>query len=459
MVMQLWTLLKLPVVKAIRQSMGIESCCATATPTDSASIYSSPQMPASRSRIGVIFFTVLIDLIGFGIVLPILPFYAQRFGAAGLGYGAVIGVFSLMQFVATALLGKLSDRIGRRPVLLATMLVNAVGYTLFAFAGSYWVLFLSRVVSGFAGGNISAAQAYIADITTPAERSRGMGMVGAAFGIGFSLGPAIGGFSAHYLGPSAPGLVAVGLSLANFVSAYFILPESLKHELRVRRPLFDLGHIGEAIARPKLRPLMIVWALTPVAFAGYTVALPLHASKALNWTERDLAILFTIIGVTAASVQGYFFGKIARRTGERALVIAGTFGMALSIAIVPFLASSALLYGWTFVLAVANSIFAPAATGLVSVYADPTEQGTILGAAQAIAALGRTAGPPLIGTIYDIVNGNAAFFVAGVVMALAGVAAFGLAPARHGEPGPVPAGPPIPSVPPPPLPPEASRGL
>ena len=413
-------------------------------------------MPASRSRIGVIFFTVLIDLIGFGIILPILPFYAQRFGAAGLGYGFIIGVFSLMQFVATALLGKLSDRIGRRPVLLTTMLVNAVGYTLFAFAGSYWVLFLSRVVSGFAGGNISAAQAYIADITTPAERSRGMGMVGAAFGIGFSLGPAIGGFSAHYLGPSAPGLVAVGLSLANFVSAYFILPESLKHEYRVRRPLFDLGHIGEAVARPKLRPLMIVWALTPVAFAGYTVALPLHASRVLHWTERDLAILFTIIGVTAAAVQGYFFGKIARRTGERALVIAGTFGMALSIAIVPYLPSSGLLYGWTFVLAFANSIFAPAATGLVSVYADPTEQGTVLGAAQAIAALGRTAGPPLIGTIYDVVNRNAAFFVAGAVMSLAGVAALRLAPARHGEPGHAPPAPPTPAVPLPEPPPSES---
>src|SRR6185437_2977764 len=165
-----------------------------------AECYIPAPMPASRARTGVIFFTVLIDLIGFGIVLPILPFYAQRFGAAGQGYGYVIGVFSLMQFVATALLGKLSDRIGRRPVLLTTMIVNAVGYTLFAFAGSYWVLFLSRVVSGFAGGNISAAQAYMADITTPAERSRGMGMIGAAFGIGFSLGPAIGGFSAHYLG-------------------------------------------------------------------------------------------------------------------------------------------------------------------------------------------------------------------------------------------------------------------
>src|SRR3989454_11528854 len=169
-------------------------------------------MPASRSRFGVIFFTVLIDLIGFGIVLPILPGYAQRFGAGGLGYGAIIGVFSFMQFVATALLGKLSDRVGRRPVLLTTMLCNAVGYTFFAFAGSYWVLFLSRVISGFAGGNISAAQAYIADITSPAERSRGMGMVGAAFGIGFSLGPAIGGGAAR-VADAAPRVVGGRLRL------------------------------------------------------------------------------------------------------------------------------------------------------------------------------------------------------------------------------------------------------
>ena len=408
-------------------------------------------MAASRARVGVIFLTVLIDLVGFGIILPILPYYAQRFGAAGLGYGAIIGIFSLMQFVATALLGKLSDRIGRRPVLLTTMLVNAVGYTLFAFAGSYWVLFLSRVVSGFAGGNISAAQAYIADITSPAERSRGMGTVGAAFGIGFSIGPAIGGFSAHYLGSTAPGLVAVGLSLANFVSAYFILPESLAHEHRVRRPLFDLGHIGEAIARPRLRPLMAVWALVPFAFAGYTVVLPLHASRHLGWHERELAILFTIIGVTAATVQGYFFGKIVRLTGERALVIAGAFGMSVAIAVVPLLPTSALLYAWTFVLAISNSVFSPAATGLVSVYAERNEQGTILGAAQAIGGLGRTVGPPVIGTFYDVVNGNISFVLAGAIMALAGVAALGLAAVSPAEPQHAPTGPPTPSTP---LPPE-----
>ncbi|HEY3219798.1 MAG TPA: MFS transporter [Gemmatimonadales bacterium] len=402
-------------------------------------------MPASRARIGVIFFTVLIDLIGFGIVMPILPFYAQRFGAGGLAYGAVLGVYSFMQFVATALLGKLSDRIGRRPVLLTTMLFNAAGYALFAFAGSYWVLFLSRVVSGFAGGNISVAQAYMADITTPAERSRGMGIVGAAFGIGFSAGPAVGGLADHFLGHTAPGLVAVVLSLANFISAYFILPESLKHELRVKRRIFDLGHIGEAIARPRLRPLMAVWALTPLGFAGYTAALPYRAIAALGWQQLQLTFLFIIIGVTAAAVQGYFFGKLVRRTGERRLVIAGAFGMAIAIAIVPFLGSSALLYAWTFVLAVANSVFSPAATGLVSVYADPNEQGTVLGAAQAISALGRTAGPPLIGTVYDV-SPVTSFLLAGLFMGLAGLAAFRLAAVvHHAAPGQSPHAP-VPAV-------------
>src|SRR6266550_3107364 len=346
-----------------------------------------PPMPASRSRFAVIFFTVLIDLIGFGIVMPILPFYAKHFGAGGLAFG----------------------------------------YSLFACAGSYWVLFLSRVVSGFAGGNISVAQAYMADITTPAERSRGMGIVGAAFGIGFSAGPALGGLADHFLGHRWPGLVGVVLSLANFVSAYFILPESLKHELRVKRPLFDLNHIVHAIARPRLRPLMIVWALVPLGFAGYTAALPYRAIDTLGWKQLQLTFLFIIIGVTAAAVQGYFFGKIVRRTGERALVIIGTFGMAVSIAIVPVLPSSALLYAWTFVLAVSNSLFSPAATGLVSVYADPNEQGTILGAAQAISALGRTVGPPLIGRVYDVSHVTS-FLFAGFFMALAGVAAFRLAP-------------------------------
>ena len=378
-------------------------------------------MPASRSRLGVIFLTVLIDLIGFGIIMPILPLYAQRFGAQGIGYGALVFVFSAMQFVATALLGRLSDRIGRRPILLTTMLFNAAGYVLFALAPSYALLFLARVISGFASGNIAAAQAYVADITSPAERARGMGTIGAAFGIGFVLGPMIGGLADHYLGHLAPGLIAAGLSLVNFGSASVILRESLAAEHRRERPLFDFGHMGEALRRERLRPLMLVWFLAPFSFAGYTVALPLHATRAFGWGAKELGWLFVVIGMIAAAVQGFLFGRLERHTGARALLIAGLFGMAASIAAVPYATGGLQLYALTVPLAFANSLFAPAASGLVSIYADPTEQGTILGAAQAFGALGRSLGPLAAGWTYDGLGQMATFLVAGAIMLAAGV--------------------------------------
>lgn len=396
-------------------------------------------MPAARSRFAVIFFTVVVDLIGFGIIIPILPYYAKRLGAGGLGLGALLAVFSGMQFVATSFLGRTSDRVGRRPILLATMLVNALGYLLFAAAHSYAVLFVARVVSGFAGGNISAAQAYIADITSPAERSRGMGIIGAAFGLGFIIGPALGGLSAHYLGPAAPGLVAAGLSLANFGSAYLVLPESLKSEHRTARQLWDFSHIGDAMRNPRLAPLMLAWLVAPFAFSGYTVALPFWANLTFGWQEHQLGWLFTVIGATAAVVQGYAFGKLARRFGDRALLIAGGFGMALGIGVIPALHSSAALYAWTAALAFSNSIFGPAATGLVSVFAGPAEQGTVLGAAQALGALGRLLGPLALGRVYDASHA-AAFLVAGAVMALGGLVCFRV-PKTHREPVAQPAGP------------------
>src|SRR3989442_2101269 len=167
-------------------------------------------MLTSRSRLSVIFFTVFIDLVGFGIVLPILPYYAQHFGARGLLFGMLVGAYSGMQFLATAVLGRLSDRVGRRPILLTTMVINAAGYVLFALAGSYRVLFVARLVSGFSGGNISAAQAYVPDVTTPPERSQGMGIVGAAFGLGCIVGQAIGGIAPPYGRDLAARLRAAG---------------------------------------------------------------------------------------------------------------------------------------------------------------------------------------------------------------------------------------------------------
>ncbi len=389
-------------------------------------------MPVSRSRLGVIFLTVFIDLVGFGIVIPILPYYAQSFGAQGLGFGWLVGAFSGMQFVATALLGRLSDRVGRRPIILTTTLINAAGYVLFAFAPSYSVLFIARVISGFAGGNISAAQAYVADVTTSADRSKGMGLIGAAFGIGFVVGPFIGGFAGHYGGHAAPGLVAAGLSLLNFVSAFLILPESLKQEHRTARELWPFGHMAQAFADRRLRPLMLVWGLAPFAFAGYTVALPLWASATFGWRERELGVFFGVVGITAAIVQGGLFRVLTRLVGDRALLAAGMFGMVLGIAVVPFLATTRSLYAWTVLLAFSNSIMSPAATGLVSTLAAATEQGTILGAAQSLAALGRLTGPLALGGIYDRFAPAAAFLTAGAVMLLGGLASLGVQRVEHG---------------------------
>lgn len=392
-----------------------------------------PTMAATRPRLFIIWLTVFIDLVGWGIVIPILPFASARFGGGGLGYGSLIGAFSFMQFLSTALLGRLSDRVGRRPILLTTMVLNAAGYLLFAFAPSFLLLLVARLVAGFAGGNISAAQAYVADITTAEDRSRGMGMIGMAFGLGFILGPGIGVVASHLAGPAGPGLVAMVLSIVNLVSAYFILPESLREEHRASRELWPFRHMAEALAHPELRPLMLVWAITPFAFAAYTVALPLWATASLGWHEKDLGIFFVIVGVVAAAVQGGVFRVLRRGISDRTLLIAGMLGMAVAIGVVPFVSHNAPLYAWTVVLAFANSLMAPAATGLVSAFAAANEQGTVLGVAQSLGALGRFLGPLVMGAVYDRTTPVIAFLAAGGVMLAGWVASQGVPKERRGQ--------------------------
>jgi len=375
-------------------------------------------MTASRARLGVIFLTVFIDLAGFGLVIPVLPFYAEQLGATAFGYGALIGVFSLMQFVATVLLGGLSDRIGRRPVLLLSIAVGAVGYTIFGLAGSYVWLFAARAIAGFAGGNLSVAQAYIADVTAPSERSRGMGLVGAAFGLGFIVGPGLGALAAHYGGLHAVGFVAAGLCVVNVVSAYFVLHESLRHEHRAARPLVDTTHLRRGLRDARVRPAFMAFGIIPFAFSGYIVALPLFAERAFGWGTDQLGVVFTVIGVIAASVQGYFFGKIQRRTGDAPLIGWGTLAMAVGIAAIPLAHQAWEIFPWLVVLAFGNSIAAPALTGSISKLAGPAEQGAMMGAAQALTALGRFSGPFLFGQLYDVAGSTAAFLGAGTIMAV-----------------------------------------
>ncbi len=373
-------------------------------------------MPGRRSRFGVIFLTIFIDLAGFGIILPVIPYYAQRLGSGGFGYGALIGVFSLLQFVATMILGRLSDRTGRRPVLLSTILIGVLGYLTFAFAESYAVLFLARMVAGFAAGNVSVAQAYIADITSPAERSRGMGLVGAAFGLGLIVGPALGGVTSHFGGPSAAGFAAAVLCTLNFASALILLRESLHEERRERRPLLDTKPIVRGLRDPRLGRLFIVFGLVPFAFSGFIVAFPLFAGADFGWTERELAKYFTLIGIVAASVQGYFFGKLSKMFGDRSLIVVGMLGLAIPLGVTPYVWSGVMLYGVGVVIALGNGIAAPALTGMISTLSDVKEQGTMLGAAHAVSALGRLSGPFVFGIVYDLMSPATAFLAAAVVM-------------------------------------------
>jgi len=376
-------------------------------------------MPSSRSRFGVIFLTVFIDFAGFGIIIPVIPFYAQQFGAGGLGYGALIGIFSLMQFVATMVLGRLSDRVGRRPVLLATIFIGAIGYLTFAVAESYALLLLARMVSGFAAGNVSVAQAYIADITSPTERSRGMGLVGAAFGLGFIVGPAMGGIAGHYGGPSGAGLAAAALCLLNLFSALIFLKESLHAEHRTIRPLFNIEHMVMGLRDPLLRPLFAVFGLIPFAFSGFIVSFPLYAGAEFGWDEIELAKYFTLIGLVAALVQGYFFGKLSRRFSDRSLIVVGTIGMAAPIALTAFVPAAIWLYVLGFGLAFANSIVSPGLMGLISTLASATEQGAMLGAAQGLSSLGRLSGPFVFGELYDLASPAVTFMAAAGVMVVA----------------------------------------
>ncbi len=373
-------------------------------------------MSGRRSRFGVIFLTVFIDLAGFGIILPVIPYYAQSFGASGLGFGALIGVFSLMQFISTMVLGRLSDRTGRRPILLSTILVAALGYLTFAYAGSYVVLFLARMVAGFAAGNVSVAQAYIADVTSPAERSRGMGLIGAAFGLGFIVGPALGGIASNFGGPPAAGFAAAGLCALNLVSASILLRESLHEEHRTRRPLLNVEPIVRGLRDPRLGRLFVVFGVVPFAFSGFMVALPLFAGAEFGWSERELAKYFTLIGVVAVSVQGYIFGKLSRLVGDRPLIIVGMLGLAIPLGVTPFLASGVMLYGVAVVIAFGNSIAAPALTGMISTLSDVREQGAMLGAAHAVSALGRLSGPFVFGEVYDVISPEVAFVAAAIVM-------------------------------------------
>lgn len=378
-----------------------------------------------RTSLLVLFLTVFIDLIGFGMVIPFLSFYAREYGASGLAVGAVVGVYSIMQFVFAPIWGRLSDRIGRRPVLLVALTASTAGYLLFAFSNSLALLFVSRVVAGMGGANIGTAQAYISDSTTPENRARGMGLIGAAFGLGFILGPPMSGLLATLgisyglAGNLLPGLVAAGLSFTAFLLALTVLAESKPPGLVPRSglpPQFDVRLWREIAATPLLLALLGGLFLNLLAVSGMEISVTLHGRDRFDFRQLDMAYLFLFMGVIVAGIQGGLIGRLVRGLGEKRVIVIGAAAFTLGFALVPAVWRVPLLYAIAFFIAVGQGLCYPAIMALISKAAPESERGSVLGLAGAAGSLARFFGPLLTGFLYDLAGAAGAFYGGALVM-------------------------------------------
>ena len=381
-----------------------------------------------RSSLLVLFLTVFIDLIGFGMVIPFLSFYAREYGASGTTVGAVVGIYSIMQFFFAPIWGRMSDRIGRRPVLLISLTASCIGYFLFGFARHLWVLFASRIIAGAGGANIGTAQAYIADTTTNEERAKGMGLIGAAFGMGFILGPPLSGILStvgihHGMhGNLLPGLVAGSLSLSALLLAFFVLGESKRPDTKVRAalpPQFDRRVWAELKQHRLLGLIMLTLFLMLLSVAGMETSVTLHARDRFHFQQIDLAYFFLFMGVMVAIIQGGLIGKLARAVGEKTLVTIGTASYTVGLALVPGVWRVPLLYLVAFFVSIGTGLCYPSLTSMVTKATTPGEHGSMLGIATAVGSLARFVGPIFMGFLYDVAQARGAFFGGAVLTAAA----------------------------------------
>ncbi len=362
----------------------------------------------------VIFLTVFLDLVGFGIVLPLLPVYSENFGAPGWLVGVIMASFSAMQFLFAPMWGRWSDKVGRRPVLLISNFGSAVSYALFAVASglegqtALALLVVSRVFAGVCGANISVAQAYIADITPPEDRSKRMGLIGMAFGLGFIFGPALSAVSLGPFGRTGPGWVAAAMCFGNFLLTLAILPESRQpsSEHAPERP--RLAQWTHTLARPQVGLLVWLFFLATFAFTCFETTLGLLVSDTFRLDihkpddAKVIGYLFAYCGIVGAIVQGGAIGRAVKKLGEPRLIALSLLFTAASLAPLPFVRSWGALLGVLALLAIGSSLARPPIFGLISILTPANEQGATIGVAQSFGSLARIAGPIFAGSLFHL---------------------------------------------------------
>jgi multidrug resistance protein len=354
----------------------------------------------NRSALVLIFLTVFIDLLGFGILIPILPsFSVKELHVDEAAIGIAIAIYSFIQFLFNPILGKMSDKYGRKPVIVICLFLNAMGYIVFSFTHSYVLLLTSRIIAGIGGSSIGVAQAYIADVTTRENRSKGMGLIGAAFGLGFVFGPLMGGLLSDF-GYAVTGYVAAGFSLMAFTLTIFFLPESLKKDTSIeatkvlnRRKFFDIAGMRKILKKPDLAVLILLFFILTFSFANIYGTFALLGLKVYGFTDMQNGYMYGIIGLTSAIVQGGLIGRINKLMSKKKILTIASFIIMTMLALIPYAGSFLGLAIVSIILAYGTGTFQPTVLSLISEVTSEAEQGITLGTNQSLSSFARVLGP------------------------------------------------------------------
>jgi MFS transporter, DHA1 family, tetracycline resistance protein len=371
-----------------------------------------------------IFLVIVVDILGMTIILPLLPFYAEQMGASATTVGLLVSTFAICQLVGGPILGRLSDRFGRRPLLLVSQAGTLIGFIILAYADNLWLLFISRVIDGFTAGNISLAQAYIADVTKPQERTRSFAIIGIAFGLGFLIGPAVSGFLSQF-GYIYPVLVAIVLSSASIGATYFLLPPTTIAANSAESRRLGVLQWGEYVGyfrQPGLQTLLWQFLLFIFSFSMFMSGFPLFAERRYTWNGKpfgptEVGYVYAYVGTLSIILQGGLIPRFARMWGDWKLVRGGFFFSAIGFAFLAFTFKVPDLLAVAALVTFATGVIRPAATSLITQLTSPSEQGSVLGLTQSLQSLASIIAPFVAGVLIDHGQLAAWAFVPAVVCA------------------------------------------